>query len=93
MSRPYRTVDRIYDGDTIRVKRRLYGTRIIRLAGVDTPERREPGYGYAKQLTKKLLYDKKVTIQPIKRDVYGRLVAKVFHRGRSISRILQRKGY
>jgi len=91
--RPSRTVEKVLDGDTIKVKKSINGTRYIRIPKVDTPEKGERGYSQAKQFTNKLLRDKKITLDPIKKDKYGRLVANVFQKGRSVSKILKKKGY
>ncbi len=88
-----RTVERVLDGDTFKTKRSIYGTRYVRIPKVNTPEKGERGYAQAKKFTNKLLYNKKITLDPIRKDKYGRLVADVFQRGRSVSKILKKKGY
>ncbi|TYC68275.1 thermonuclease family protein [Stappia sp. BW2] len=46
------TVSRVIDGDTFQLSRPLIK---IRLCGVDTPERGQPGYREATQFTKRLV--------------------------------------
>ncbi|MBA7501437.1 hypothetical protein ES706_00007 [subsurface metagenome] len=43
MGRTGRTVDKVTDGDTFKIKRNIRGSRFVRIAGVDTPERGEGG--------------------------------------------------
>lgn len=49
----------------------------IRLAEIDTPEKRQPFGKRAKQFTSKLAYGKIVTVKMVTKDRYGRTVAKV----------------
>jgi len=68
------TVTKIIDGDTIETSVRK---KPIRVEGMDTPEKGQPGYSEAKKALTKLLQDEKVTVTPVATDVYGRTVAKV----------------
>jgi len=68
------TVEKIIDGDTIETSVRK---RPIRIQGIDTPERGQPGYSEAKKALGTLLKDEKVTVTPVATDEYGRTVAKV----------------
>ncbi len=68
------TVTKIIDGDTIETSVRK---KRVRIQGIDTPERGEPGYSEAKKALKELLKDEKVTVTPVTTDPYGRTVAKV----------------
>ena len=68
------TVNKIFDGDTIGTSVRK---KPVRIEGMDTPEKGEPGYSDAKKALEKLLKDEKVTVTPVATDVYGRTVAKV----------------
>ena len=68
------TVTKIIDGDTIETSVRK---KPIRIDGIDTPEKGQPGYSEAKKALNELLKDEKVAVTPVATDVYGRTVAKV----------------
>jgi len=68
------TVEKIIDGDTIETSVRQ---RPVRIEGIDTPEKGQPGYLEAKQALGELLKGEKVTVTPVATDEYGRTVAKV----------------
>jgi len=93
MGRIGRTVDKVIDGDTFKIKRNVRGSRFVRIAGVDTPEKGQRGYRTAKEFTKKMLQGKRVTLEPIRKDSYGRIVAKVYVKGKNVAKILKRKGW
>ena len=68
------TVTKIIDGDTIETSVRK---KPVRIQGIDTPEKGQPGYSDAKKALSELLKDQKVTVTPVATDTYGRIVAKV----------------
>ena len=62
----------ILDGDTIEILHNQYPERIIRLSGIDGPEK---GYAYgqkAKQATSVVVFGKEVTLQTHGYDKYKR---------------------
>lgn len=67
-------VTKIYDGDTFLTNCRKHP---VRLADVDTPEKRQPGYDRAKVALTKLILGEAVVVNPVARDKYDRCVAKV----------------
>ena len=75
-------VTKIIDGDTFLTNRR---TRPVRLSGVDTPEKRQAGYQDAKKALQSAIGDKEVQVNTEARDKYGRSVAKVKVRTRSVN--------
>ena len=66
----------VTDGDTITV---LDGTTPVkvRLNGIDSPEKGQPFGARAKQLTSKLAFGIDVTVRPLGRDRYGRVLGEV----------------
>ncbi len=66
----------VSDGDTITV---LDGTtRVrVRLNGIDCPERGQAFGARAKQLTSELAFGKTVTLRPLGKDRYGRVLGEV----------------
>jgi len=80
-------VTKVLDGDTFLTNRRKYP---VRLDGLDTPEKGQPGYQKAKQKLEKLILDKEVTIETIARDKYRRPVAKVKVGIQSVNRIMKK---
>lgn len=67
-------VVKVFDGDTFQTNKRK---NPVRLAGVDTPEKRQPGYSEAKKALEELVKNKEVAIDTKARDRYGRSVANV----------------
>jgi micrococcal nuclease len=70
------TVTSVIDGDTVVLNN---GTQ-VRYLGVNTPERGQPFYEEARQFNARLVSGKEVRLEtgPVKRDVYGRLLAYVY---------------
>ncbi len=82
----------VADGDTITVKG-VAGPVVIRLHGIDCPEKRQPFGSKAKTLTSTLAHGKTVTVGPVTKDRWGRLVASVtLDDGRDLGRELVRDG-
>lgn len=81
------TVTKIVDGDTIETSVRK---RPVRIDGIDTPEKGQPGYSEAKKALRELLKDEKVTVTPVAMDDYGRTVAKV-KKGNTLVSTLMKK--
>jgi endonuclease YncB( thermonuclease family) len=67
-------VNRVIDGDTIEL---AVGVR-VRLYGVDTPERGQPGFAKATEFTKDFITHNRIKIEKMGTDKYGRVVAIVF---------------
>ena len=73
-------VIRIIDGDTVEVIYRGEKEK-VRLYGIDTPERGEPGFKEATEFTKSLLLNRNPVItfpDKNKRDHFGRLLANLY---------------
>ena len=62
----------------------------MRLANVDTPEKRQPGYQKAKQALAGLIHGEMVTVDTKARDTYGRSVANVKVKGRSVNAAMKK---
>ena len=77
----------ITDGDTLRI---LYrgGQLKIRLAEIDTPERKQPWGTRAKQALSEKVFGRVVDVVEIDRDRYGRIVGRIYLDGRDINREL-----
>lgn len=84
-------VVRVIDGDSMQIRRdgKIYE---IRLYGIDTPEYKQPYSNKAKQFTRRLAYNKTVSVEKKDIDRYGRIVALVFSRGKLVNRELVRAG-
>ncbi len=83
----------VTDGDTIKV---LHDDRaeIVRLVGVDAPEKRQPYGDRARRFTSELAFDRTVTVLTSGRDRNGRLLGEVLlPDGRSLNQELVRAGY
>jgi endonuclease YncB( thermonuclease family) len=83
----------VTDGDTLTVL--LNGrAAMVRLLGIDAPEKGQPYGQRAKQFTASLAFGQTVTVWTQERDRYGRLLAEVIlPDGRSLNQELVRAGY
>ena len=70
-------VIRVVDGDSITVLDSKNEQHKIRLAGIDTPERKQPYGKVARQFLAKHIFKKQVCVGWYKRDKYQRLVGVV----------------
>lgn len=77
-----RKVQKIIDGDTFKVRRRVRGSQYIRVAGLNAPERGQRGYMPAKKRLSRIK-GKTVTVRP-KGKSYGRTVADVIFKRKRI---------
>lgn len=85
------TVVRVADGDTFQVRQ---GEQLvtIRLYGIDCPEHGQPFWREAKNEIGRLIQGKKVSVQPVEIDQYGRVVALVWIRGQLVNGDMVRRG-
>lgn len=91
MATRYSEVTWVADGDTFQVV--LEGERqLIRLAGIDAPERDQRWGHRARQALMALTLHERVRIVVTEHDDYGRLVARVYVDGRSVNRALVASG-
>ena len=82
-------VTKVIDGDTFETNIRKIP---VRLANVDTPEKRQAGYQQAKKALEKEILGKTVSVDTVARDVYGRAVAKVKLGNTSINKKMKKYG-
>jgi endonuclease YncB( thermonuclease family) len=68
----------VSDGDTITVLDRARAQHVVRLGGIDAPERRQPFGTVAKENLSRIVYDRLVEARCWKRDRYGREVCSVY---------------
>lgn len=80
-------VTKIIDGDTFLTDKRK---NPIRLANVDTPEKRQPGYQKAKKALDTLIGGKEVSIETVAHDKYRRSIAKVKIGVRSVNKAMEK---
>jgi len=90
----YGYVIKVYDGDTITVASRIWGTYYrfsVRLRGIDCPEMKSDDKVIAMIAQKKvsdLILNKRVYLTEVSMDKYGRLLAKVSYHGVDVSAFL-----
>ena len=89
MSKRKEIVTKVIDGDTFRTKSRPKHS--VRLANVNAPEKGKVGSVKATQALRDLISGQKVEINPVARDKYGRTVANVKVKGKSVNKALQKK--
>jgi micrococcal nuclease len=83
----------VIDGDTL-TPVRTGRPEVIRLRGIDAPERGQPWGERAKQYAAALAFGQVVAVEAAGRDRYGRLLAEVrLPDGRSLNQELVRAGY
>lgn len=82
----------ITDGDTVKVLTKENEILKIRLAEIDTPERKQPWGTRAKQALSDLVFGKSVEVQPVTVDRYGRTVAHLYLGNLNINREMVRTG-
>jgi len=87
MAKRKETVTRVIDGDTFITSSRK---RVVRVANVDAPEKGTKAGDRAAQRLRNLIEGKKVEIETVARDVFGRTVARVKVGGRSLKTALKR---
>lgn len=75
----------VTDGDTIEVLDESKTLYIIRLAGIDAPEKSQAFGKASKQALSDLVYDQKVLVDTHKLDRYQRYIGKVILNGKDIN--------
>ena len=81
-------VIRVIDGDTFETASRK---KPVRLANVNAPEKRQPGFNKATKILRKMIGGEVVRIETLGRDKYGRAVARVYKGRESINRKMQQR--
>jgi endonuclease YncB( thermonuclease family) len=67
----------VHDGDTITVLDSSNANHVIRLQGIDAPEKGQPFGSKSKQVLSEAVFDRVVTVEWSKHDRYKRIVGKV----------------
>ena len=78
-------VIKVYDGDTIRVRTFLHGKFRVRLAFMNAPEGEQEDGEESTALLKHLVDGRRVRLQVVDLDYYGRYVCRVYASQRDIS--------
>jgi endonuclease YncB( thermonuclease family) len=68
----------VTDGDTFTGLTNQNEQIKVRIYGIDAPEKKQIHGAKAKKFLSDMIFGQTVTIQPIQRDLYGRLIARVF---------------
>ncbi len=82
------TVTRVIDGDTFKTSSRKHS---VRLANVNAPEKGKPGSAKATQYLRNLIQGKKVQIDTVARDTYGRSIANVKVANKAVNKAMNQK--
>jgi endonuclease YncB( thermonuclease family) len=85
------TVTRVIDGDTIEVQLGSGPIR-VRMHSIDTPEKDQPWGADARADLARRVDGKRVALEPVTQDHYGRLVAVVFLDGENINAWMVQQG-
>jgi endonuclease YncB( thermonuclease family) len=86
-------VVRVTDGDTLTLRLSLREKYIIRLHGIDAPERDQAYGAIASRSLSRLVNGREVAVVVEDRDDYGRLVGRVYAEGRDINLALVQDGH
>lgn len=71
-------VVKVTDGDTVTILTPSKKEVKVRLAEIDTPEKRQPWGNRAKQALADLVFDKNVTVKVSTKDRYGRSIGRIY---------------
>ena len=82
----------IADGDTVTIVNNNQQTK-IRLAEIDTPEKRQPYGKKAKKALSDFILKKDVEVEVVTTDRYGRTVGKIFLGNRNINKEMVKAGH
>ena len=83
----------VADGDVVLIQH-LDNTEVVRLAGIDSPDRGQPFWRQAKEFTASLVIGEEVKVRVESRDRFGRNVGDVIlPDGRSLNRVLVHAGF
>lgn len=85
-------VQRVIDGDTVEV-RRDGQVETVRIAGIDAPERGQPGGDAARLALEAILGGGEVEVLASGRDRHGRTIARIERGGRDVGRLLVQAGH
>lgn len=83
----------VVDGDTLKVVTSSWDLITVRVYGVDCPESSQPYGWWARLHTAGAALGREARLEPVERDRYGRLVARVIVKGESLGELLVRDGY
>ncbi len=83
----------VTDGDTLTVEGSAGHTETVRLWGIDAPETSQPYGSDATAVAQKVAEGKRVDVELIERDHYGRVIGRVHVGGTTLGRTLTRSGY
>ena len=83
----------ITDGDTIKILTSDKQQIKVRLANIDSPEKKQPYGQKAKQILSDKIYGKKVTVEKVTTDRYKRMIGKVYLGDRYINAEMVADGY
>ena len=85
-------VVKVVDGDTLTLLTSSNQQVKIRLASIDTPERRQPFGNKAKQTLARLTFQQQALVEVETKDRYGRTVGVVFVNGQNVNAELVKQG-
>jgi endonuclease YncB( thermonuclease family) len=83
----------VSDGDTLTVLDSGRTQHVVRVGGIDAPERKQPFGSAAKEVLSSMVFDRRVEARCWKRDRYGREVCSVLVGSRDIGLTMIRDGY
>ncbi len=82
----------VSDGDTLTLLVNQHDRYKVRLAGIDSPEKRQPYYEVAKRALSDLAFKREATVRFSKRDRFDRILGKVLIGGQDINLLMIASG-
>lgn len=87
----------VVDGDTVDVDVdlgfKVYTKQRIRLSGIDTPERGQPGYAEAKLFLTETVLDKPITLKTTKASKWGYFLGEILLDGVDVNQLMIDQGF
>lgn len=83
----------VTDGDTFTGLTNQNEEIKVRLYGIDAPEKKQNFGTKSRKFLSEMIFGRNISIQPIQRDLYGRLIAKAFMDGRDVGLTMVEYGY
>ena len=83
----------ITDGDTVKVLTHDKQQIKVRLAEIDTPERKQPYGKKAKEALSNMVFGKVVDLRPVTIDRYGRTIGHLFINSLNVNKEMVRTGH
>ena len=83
----------VVDGDTFKIYSPALGKQVVRIWGIDAPEKKQKFGDKATSFLSSLIVEKPLRLIVKSKDKYGRFVCQVFHEDMDIGLVMVRMGF